>query len=221
MIRRFDLLFALYIFGVLVAQLMGAKTFPILNADWLHLNASVAIFLVPLLFTITDVVVEVHGRARARSMVFAGVVVAALLVAFASLATTLPPSHRFAVSEASYDAVFASSARIAAASLIAFAASELLDVAVFSRLRRKFRHKALWLRNNLSNFVGQFADTVIFMTLAFYAFGQSVGSNFQFLGGLILSYWLVKCAFSVIQTPLVYLGVTWLSKEATPKAQRG
>lgn len=210
MIRRFDILFALYIFGVLVAQLMGAKTFPLLSTEWLHLNASVAIFLVPLLFTITDVVVEVHGRQRARSMVFAGVAVAALLVLFASLATHLPPSHRFAADEAAYDAVFASSARIAAASLIAFAAAELLDVAVFSKLRQKLQSRALWLRNNLSNFVGQLADTVIFMTLAFYSFSEGVGANMAFLGGLVLSYWLVKCAFSVLQTPLVYLGVRWL-----------
>ncbi len=218
MIRRFDILFALYIFGVLVAQLMGAKTFPLISTDWLHINASVAIFLVPFLFTITDVVVEVHGRTRARSMVFAGVAVAALLVVFASLATALPPSSRFAVDEASYDAVFASSARIAAASLIAFAAAELLDVAVFSKLRQKLHDKALWLRNNASNFVGQFADTVIFMTLAFYALDKSFSSNAAFLGGLIISYWLVKCVFSVVQTPLVYAGVRWLQK-STPKEQ--
>ena len=210
MIRKFDLLFALYIFGVVTAELMGGKTFPILTVGSFHLTSSVAIFVMPLLFTATDVVVEVCGPERARSMVLSGLVCAASLVLYAALATHLPPSPRYAASEAAYDRVFGSSARIAAASLTAFAASELLDVVVFTRLRERMRGRALWLRNNASNFVSQLADSVVFLTLAFYSFGQSVGSNVGFLLGLILPYWAIRCALSVVETPLVYLGVHWL-----------
>ena len=53
-IRKFDLVVAFYIFGVMVAEIFGPKTFPLTNFSWLHLNASVAIFVLPLLFTLTD-----------------------------------------------------------------------------------------------------------------------------------------------------------------------
>lgn len=210
MIRKFDFLVALYIFGIMVAELMGAKTFPLFTIGGWHLTASVAVFVLPLLFTITDIVVEVHGRKRARSIVYSGIIMVALLAAFELLAVHLAPSARFAGKELAYDTIFGASLRIAVASLVAFALSELLDVFVFARLRQALKNRGLWLRNNLSNFVSQLADSTIFMTLAFYAVGSSLGANFSFLAGVIIPYWLVKCAFSVLETPLVYLGVWWL-----------
>jgi len=220
MIRKFDLLVALYIFGVMVAELMGAKTFPLVHTSGVHLNASVAIFVLPLLFTATDVVVEVYGRARARSLVFSGIIMVFLVMLFALLATHLPPSPRFASRESAYDTIFGASVRIAAASLTAFAVSELLDVAIFSKLRQQMHSKALWLRNNVSNFVSMLVDSVVFITLAFYAFGHPFGSNVSFLLSLIIPYWLIKCAFSIFGTPLVYAGVRWLkgSKKAAGEA---
>jgi queuosine precursor transporter len=216
MIRKFDFLIALYVFGIMVTELMGAKTFPLVNFSWLHLNASVAIFVLPLIFTITDVVVEVFGRKRARSLVFAGITMVFLVLLFAVLATHLPPSVRFSAREGAYDVIFGASVRIAAASLIAFAAAELLDVLIFSKLRAALHGKALWLRNNASNFVSMLVDSVIFITLAFYAPAHSFGSNVSFLLSLIIPYWLIKCTFSALQTPLVYLGVRWLRSERSP-----
>lgn len=214
---RFDKLVALYICCLALMEFMGAKTFPLATIGSFHLNASVAIFVIPLVFTISDVVVEVYGRRRARQLVWTGMGVIFLFFCFALLATALPPSARFAGQEAAYDAIFGGAIRIAIASLVAFGLAELLDVFVFSKLRERLGKKALWLRNNVSNFVGQFADTTLFITLAFYAFDKPFGANAAFLIGIILPYWLLKCAMSVIETPLVYLGVRWLrgNKEQT------
>lgn len=218
-INKLDLTVSLYIFGVITAELMGAKTFRLTNFSWMHLNASVAIFVIPLLFTMVDAVVEVHGRARARSMVYSGLIVVALLILYAALTTSLPPSTRFSSTEPAYDTIFHASIRISAASLTAFAASELLDVAIFSRLRDKLKGKALWLRNNVTNFVAQFADSFVFIFLAFYAVHDSFGSNFSFLMSLIIPYWLIRCSLSIVETPLVYLGAWWLRGSSNPKAK--
>lgn len=212
-IHKMDFVVALYIFGILTAELMGTKTFPLVNLDWLHLNASVAIFVLPLLFTLIDVVSEVYGRERARSMMWSGLIIVGLLIAYLAVATALPPSSRFAPKEAGYDAIFHSSIQISVASLVAFACSQLLDIAVFSKLRKLMHKRALWFRNNASNFIGQFADTVIFITLAFWAFDKPFGANASFLISLIIPYWLIKCGLSVVQTPLVYAGVWWLKDD--------
>ncbi len=216
-IRKFDLVVALYIFGVITAELMGSKTFPLTSFSWAHLNASVAIFVLPLLFTMVDVVVEVYGRARARSMVYSGLVVIALLILYAWLVTSLPPSHRFASTESAYDKIFQSAVRISLASLAAFAVSELLDVAIFARLREKLKGRALWLRNNVTNFIAQFMDSFVFIFLAFYATAESFHANVSFLFSLIIPYWLIRCGLSVVETPLVYLGVWWLRGSRHPK----
>ncbi len=209
-IRKFDFIVALYIFGVITAELMGAKTFPLIQTSWLHLNATVAIFMMPLLFTLTDIVVEVHGRNRARSMVFSGLAVVAMLIVYSWIATSLPPSSRYAPTENAYDTIFRASIQISIASLMAFAISEFLDVLIFSKLRDRMGKHGLWLRNNVSNFASQLVDSTVFIVIAFYAFNESISSNLSFMIGLIIPYWLLRCALSVAETPLAYLGVWWL-----------
>ena len=218
-IQKMDLVVALYIFGVITAELLGGKTFRVANLSWLHLNASVAIFVIPILFTMVDAVVEVYGRQRARSLVYSGLVVITLLIIYAALATHLTPSSRYAANESAFDKIFSASIRISAASLAAFAISELLDVAVFARLRQRLNGKALWLRNNLTNFIAQFADSAVFLTLAFYALGRPVTDNTAFIWSLLLPYWLLRCVLSIAETPLVYLVVWWLRGSNNPKVK--
>lgn len=215
-LNKFDTIVSLYIFGVVVSQLMGAKTVPFFTVfDW-DTSVSVAIFVMPLLFTLTDVVVEVYGRARARSMVLNGMLIVVLLSLFTVLATSLPASDRSSWLESSFDTVFTTSLRFAAAAIAAYAASELLDIAIFNRLRKRMHGRALWFRNNVSNFISQFIDSTVFVTIAFYVVGDSLGANISFLAGIILPYWLVRCALSLLETPLVYLGVYWLRADKKP-----
>lgn len=215
-IHKFDLLVALYVFCIATSELMGAKTFPLLQTSWLNLNTSVAIFTVPLVFTINDVITEVYGKERTRSIIRSGLVIVAMIMLFSLLSTSLPPSARFAPTEEAYDTIFGLSARFSFASLLAFAIAEFTDVYIFVNIRKALGDKALWLRNNVSNFIAQFLDTVIFMFVAFYAFDQGFGENFSFIVSLLIPYWLIKCAMSVIETPFVYLGVKWLKSDTAP-----
>lgn len=211
-IEKFDLLVSVYIFCICVAEIMGAKTFPLIKIFGYQFNASVAILVLPLIFTINDIIIEVYGKDRARSVVRSGLLIVFLIFTFSLIATSLPPSMRFSSMEPHYDAVFQLSARIAAASLIAFIISQFTDVIIFVKLREKLGKKALWFRNNASNFIAQGLDTFIFITLAFYALDKSFADNWPFLLSIILPYWFLKCVMSVLETPFAYLGVKWLKK---------
>src|SRR5215510_10729446 len=149
---KLDFLIALYIFCVTASELMGGKTFTIINTGSFQLSASVGIFLIPLVYSANDVITEVYGKERTRSVIRAGLVMIALVIVFSVLATSLPPSGRFEATEAAYDTIFSQSARIAFASLTAFALAEFLDVFIYVRVRQIFGEKRLWLRNNVSNF---------------------------------------------------------------------
>lgn len=211
--KKIELLIAVYIFCVIVSELMGMKTFRLIDHGHIKLNASVAIFLFPILFTINDVIAEIFGRERIRSIIKSALLCVFLLSLFSFLAISLPPSARFAQNEPAYDLIFGTSIRISAASLIAFALAEFMDVFIFLKIRKKMGKSALWLRNNASNFVAQFFDTSIFMFLAFYALSMSWHDNMAFLFSLILPYWLLKCLASILETPVVYLGVNWLKRD--------
>ena len=208
--HKLDFLIALYIFCIAASEMMGGKTFAIMDIGSFHLTASVGIFFIPLVYSANDVITEVYGPERTRSIIRSGLIMIALVIFFSVLATSLPPSDRFAPTEPAYDAIFSQSARIAFASLIAFALAEFLDVIIYVRVRRRFGTGRLWLRNNVSNFFSELTDTGVFITLAFYALDKPLDYNVPFLLGLIVPYWLLKCFMSIIETPFVYLGVRWL-----------
>jgi queuosine precursor transporter len=211
-IEKFDFLVSLYILCITLSELMGSKTFPLLNLFGYQLNASVAILILPIIFTINDIITEVHGKERAKSVVRSGLFMVLFIILFSLIATMLSPSARSQSIEPAYDQIFGLSVRISAASLTAFALAEFLDVFVFAKLRHLFGKRRLWLRNNASNFISQFVDTTVFMTLAFWALDKPFNNNITFLISVILPYWLLKCFMSVIETPFVYLGVSWLKK---------
>lgn len=206
--QKLDFLLALYVMAIVSAELLGSKVTTILGV-----SASVGIFALPITFTINDIVSEVYGKERAKSFVKSGWMMLVLLFILTVVSTLLPPAQRFVSMNDAYVKVFSQSARIILASLTAFYISESFDVFVYRKIKMKFGQKRLWLRNNASNFISQLFDTTVFMFLAFYRPG-----NFLFILSLIWPYWLLKCAFSVAETPFAYAGVSWLRK--TKKAEK-
>jgi len=200
--EKLDLLLAIYIAAMVVSELMGAKTF-----SFFFVNASVAIFTLPITFSINDVIIEVEGKKRAVNFMKSAFMVLIFLALFNLLAIALPSSGRFMPFDEAYNTIFAKSLRMTLASLAAFFLAERMDIWVFSKIRKKLPQDKLWLKSNLSNFIGQFFDTSIFMFLAFFN-----GTNAEFVWSLILPYWVLKMLFSVIETPFTYMGVSWLKK---------
>lgn len=211
-INKMDFLVALYITCLALAEIMSMKTIPLFKVFNYQLNVSVGIFVFPILFAINDVITEVKGKERAKQLVFSSLIMVAIIMAYSIFVTWLPESARFNDGEA-YNLIFSRAARISFASLVAFLVSGLLDVAIFHRIKVKTKGKMLWLRSNVSNFISQFLDTFIFISIAFYSFQYGLNSNLSFIFSIVIPYWLLKCFMSVVETPLTYWGVKWLSKK--------
>ena len=200
--KKLDYLLAIYIAAIVSAELLGSKLVTIFGV-----STSVGIYALPLTFVINDIVSEVMGKDRARNFVRTGLAVLVILLVFVAAARALPPAGFYKNNE-QYRLVFGNSLRVIIGSLSAFAVSEFTDVFVFNKMRQKWGQKLLWLRTNLSNFVGQFIDTTVFIFIAFYMVSPT--STFARMWALIIPYYLLKIFFSVIETPLAYLGVRWL-----------
>lgn len=201
--KKLDILLGIYITALIASELIGSKITTILGA-----NISVGIIAFPITFLINDIVTEIAGKERARHFVRTGLIMLIVLFVMVFVARLLPAASFYSHSDA-YNTVFANSLRIIIASLTAFVVSELLDIAIFSKIKARMK-KFLWLRVNTSNILSQFIDTVIFTFIAFYMVTPAY--NIEKMIAMILPYWALKILFSFVQTPLAYLGVWWLRK---------
>lgn len=205
-----DIFVGLYVFCIITAELMGSKTFPLFTIFNFNLTGSIGMFLMPWIFSINDIFTETFGINRTKNLAKISLLTIFLLILLAAFAVILPPSSRYAATNQAYRIIFSQSIRISVASLIAMAASNFADIKIFWRLKQRLSRYGLWFRNNLSNILATFLDTVVFMTLAFYNPAHNFSDNFPFLIGLILPYWLLKVFMSTLSTPFVYLGIKWL-----------
>lgn len=213
-INKLDLLFGIYIFCVIVSELMGTKVFNIIHLWDYQLRASVAIFIIPIVYSINDVITEIYGKEKMRTYIKIALFIIFLLILTSFFFTRLPASTRFLGTEAAYDTIFHMSIRMSIASLIAFATADFLDVYIFSKLKAKLWNYGLWFRNNVSNFISEWVDSIVFIFLAFYSLQQWLWPNVNFLFSLILPYRALKCLMSILWTPLVYAWVKRLRKKA-------
>jgi len=212
-IQKLDFLIAFYVTSVVLTELMGAKTVPLFWAFGIPVSGTVTLLVLPFIYSVNDIIVEVYGKARAQSVVRSALFMVLYIFIFSLIATMLPADKRFGPTEGAYETIFGLSARFSAASLIAFAISEFSDVYIFAKMKEKLGKKNLWLRTNVSNFASEFLDTAIFMILAFWALNLPALANLSFIAGIAIPYWLLRCCMSIIETPLVYLGVKWLGNK--------
>lgn len=118
-------------------------------------------FTFPLVFVATDLTVRLLGRQAARRVV-ARVMGPALVASY--VVSVLFHDGRFQGfgALAAFDGFVA---RIALASLVAYVAGQLVDIAVFDRLRRC---ASWWLAPAASTVVGSALDTALFFGVAFH-----------------------------------------------------
>lgn len=201
----------IYLASLFAANTLGLKTMPFLFGT--HL--SVSVFFFPFVFIMTDIIGEVYGKKMARRFVVAGFLSIVLFLLYSLISAIFPWSEKSMWAHNSYNQIFGISARIAIASLVAFAIAEYQDVLAFFFFRRKIGTKLFGLRSILSNLWSQLLDTTIFMSVAFLGF--KIGSfeisgiySLQSLPLLIIPWWLYKVAMGALYLPLSYLGLRLL-----------
>ncbi len=220
--RKTNFLLALFIGCLVAANLIGLKIASFGMAGVfifgfpLFFEASVAILVFPVLFLITDIIAEVHGKQKAKEFVYLGLIVLVFVLLVTAIAVLLPAAERSFISGEDYAAIFGTTLRIFFASIIGFFVSQMHDVQAFHFWKEKTNGKHLWLRNNASTMVSQFIDTTIFMFIAFYALTPKF--TVEYIFALIIPYWIIKVLFAAFDTPFCYYGVKWLKGKSAQKA---
>ncbi len=159
---------------------------------------SVAIGLYSMSFLLTDFLSEIHGKAAAFRAVGMGILVQLLTVFAIYFSVAIEPAAFWQEPNEAFREALGTAPRIMAASITAFVVAQSLDVTVFHFIKKKMHDRLLFVRNNLSTFAGQTADTIVFYTIAF------IGVPGVNLLELIIVTCLVKYAIAVLDTPFLY-----------------
>lgn len=162
--------------------------------------------LFPLTYIIDDILAEIYGFKNSRRAIYTALVmqaVAALAFWFVSELPAAPGG----IDAGTYSAVVGFVPRIVLASLSAFLVGELLNAFVLVKLKERTKEPKLWLRLIGSTVVGEFADTLVFCTVAF--FGVITGAEFA---NYVLTGYLYKTGVEVLMLPVTYRVIGWLKR---------
>ena len=222
--KLFIVLSALFIANVLMAEFIGVKifaledTFGLRPFDWNlfgqsgSLSFTAGVLLWPIVFIMTDIINEYFGVRGVRfiSWLAAGLVVYAFV--FAYLAIELAPAAWWVtVSEsrgvpdmqAAFANIFGQGLWTIGGSLTAFLIGQLIDVAIFHRIRRLTGERWIWLRATGSTAVSQLVDSFVVLYIAFVLGPQQWPIDLFLAIGTVNYFY--KMLMAVLLIPLIYL----------------
>lgn len=155
-------------------------------------------FLFPLVYVVGDVLSEVYGWRATRRAIWLAFGLSALAAFTFWLVQLAPPAADWP-NQAAFEAVLGFVPRIVLASLAGFLVGQLLNAWVLVRIKGRTQESRLWLRLIGSTAVGEFADTLVFCTVAFYG----VITGWTFVNYVITGY-VYKVAIEVVVMPVTY-----------------
>jgi queuosine precursor transporter len=241
--RLFVVLAGFFVCNALIAEFIGVKVFalePTLGIDpvgWnLYgvsgtLNFTAGVLLWPVVFVMTDVINEFFGRRGVRFISWLAVFLIVYAFLFAYLAIHLAPASFWVAAgqaqgvddmQVAFAAIFGQGLWTIAGSVTAFAVGQVVDVAIYHRVRRLTGERMVWLRATGSTLVSQLVDSFIVLYIAF-VLGPQQWSTEQWLAVGTVNY-LYKALLALLLTPVIYgahRGIeAWLGRDTAEALKR-
>lgn len=164
------------------------------------LAVEAGIFAFLLLVAVSSAVAELNGPDTARRLVLWGFVPLVTSVLLSLLVLALPASPSMEPDRLhAFELMMSGTPRIWLGGIIAYGISQILNVTIFSALKSG-GGRMLWLRAAIASMLSQIADTLIFITIAFYGIFP--------IGELLVGQMLTKVVLSILLVPpLIYFFV--------------
>lgn len=165
-------------------------------------------FLFPLAYILGDVLSEVYGFAATRRAVFYGFGAVALSALCFWITQQLPAADFYAGQE-SFETVLGVVPRMLLAGLAGYVVGQLLNAYVLVRIKERTKEKHLWARLIGSTVVGEFADTLIFCSIAAGVIGIATWADFV---NYVLVGFLWKTLVEIVVLPVTYRVIAYVKK---------
>jgi len=192
--------------GLFTATLLLSNIleFKVFQFGGIEMTAGIIVF--PLAYVFGDVLTEVYGYAASRRVVWTGFASLLMMILLLEAGKALPPAAIWE-HQAAFETVFSATPRICLGSVLGFFCGEFSNAYILARMKvaEKGRHMA-W-RFIASTLVGEFIDSIVFFTVAFFG-AMPLGVLFQ----IFLLSWIGKSLWEIVALPVSLPFVRWLKK---------
>lgn len=222
--KLFIVLAAFLVCNAVIAEFVGVKIFalePTLGVEPLNWNLfgqsgslsfTSGVLLWPFVFLMTDIINEYFGTRGVRFISWLTVVliVYGFLAAYMAISLT-PAGFWVAVNsergvpdmQAAFSNIFGQGMWTIAGSVTAFLVGQLIDVAVFHRIRKLTGERWIWLRATGSTAVSQLVDSFVVLYIAF-VIGPQKWPMSLFMAVATVNY-AYKLLMAFLLIPLIYV----------------
>lgn len=200
-VHVYELLAGLFVMTLIVSNIASTK---IVAVGPLVFDAGTILF--PLAYIVGDIVTEVYGYRKMRSLLYVGISTLLLTMLTLWVVQVLPSAADWH-NQAAYESTLGVVWRIAFASMAAIFVGELINSYLLAHLKIKTKGKMLWHRLVGSSAVGSLVDTTVFGLLAF-AGTVSGDAMLQ----LIFTAFGIKIATEVIISPLTMKVIEYIKR---------
>ena len=149
-------------------------------------------------FLATDIMNEKYGAKESRKAIILGVVSQIIFIIMTQYALLYTPSS-VDVSNESMKTLFSVNLRVSIASLFMYFVSNMFDIYLYEKIRKKFPNK-LWLRNNTSTIISNCLENYLF---TFIAFTGIFDFKTMIISASIAS--IFEMIIAICDTPFLYL----------------
>lgn len=234
--RLFLVLAAFFAVNAVLANFIGIKIFALEDSvglapfEWKlfgqsgSLSFTAGVLVWPLIFILTDLINEFYGQRGVRfiSLLAVGLILYGFVFAYAAIALVPAEWWVGAASaqgvpdqQAAFAAIFGQGLWSIMGSTVAFLLGQLIDVAIFVRIRRMTGERWVWLRATGSTAVSQVIDSFVVLYIAFVIGPQAWPHSLWLAVGTVNYGYKMAAAIALI--PLIYLSrrafTAWLGRE--------
>ncbi len=201
--RIFPVIVAVFCCILLISNIAATKG---IKFGWIITDGGFILF--PLTYVIGDVMAEVYGLRAARQAILVGFTMALLASATFYLVQISPATTDYQ-NQAAFEAVLGVVPRILLASVSGYLVGQFLNAYVVVRIKAVTKEKHMWARLIGSTLVGEFADTLIFCSIAATAIG--ITTTPDFINYVVVGY-VYKCLLEVVLMPITYPVIRWVKR---------
>lgn len=222
--KLFLILSGFFLTNVLLAEFVGVKIFalePTLGLapfNWRlfghegSLNFTAGVMLWPIVFVMTDIINEYYGKRGVRFLSWLAVALILYAFLFAYLAIALVPADWWVGvmkdqgvpdQQAAFAAIFGQATWTIWGSVVAFLLAQLIDIAIFQRIRKRTGERWLGLRATISTLVSQFIDSFVVLYIAFVIGPQKWAISLWLAIGSV--NYVYKGIVAILMIPVLYL----------------
>ena len=194
-------------FAPLAMNLFGVKD--------LGFNLTAGVLLWPVVFVMTDIINEYYGRKGVRFLSWLAVILILYAFLMAFLAIKAPPNdwwqsisgvrdtpeNSIPDMNLAFKRIFGQGMWIIAGSIIAFLVGQIIDVAIFHKIKTYTGEGKIWLRSTGSTVISQFVDSFVVLLIAFW-----IGSDWDLVRVLAIGVvnYTYKFIMAIVLTPVIY-----------------